>query len=340
MKLNKFLEACSRGDLKAVKTGVKANRGVVNMRNEKGYTALYVACRWGQLETVKYLISAGSDKELRDEQGITPVFLASGMGHLEIVRILLSQGADKDKVDNRGATPLFIASQEGYLEIVRILLSEGDDKDKACHNETTPLFIASQQGHLEIVRLLLSVGADKDKANHNETTPLYVASQKGHLEIVQLLLSVGADKDKADTDVSTPLHAACFNSDTKTAKLLLLAGSSKEIINKFGRKALDLCPTEEMRAELEEAVASMSAGCAARRRRGRSCACCEVQEPEGVGTVGGPPKFQLCSACKGLAYCSATCQKLDWKARHKRECKVMQEQREKAHTDHGAKGEL
>ena len=61
-----------------------------------------------------------------------------------------------------------------------------------------------------------------------------------------------------------------------------------------------------------------------RRRRGRSCACCEVQEADGVGAVGGPPKFQLCSACKGVAYCSTTCQSLDWKSLHKRECKVMQ----------------
>ena len=67
-----------------------------------------------------------------------------------------------------------------------------------------------------------------------------------------------------------------------------------------------------MRAELEE-----SSGCPV-RRRGCSCACCKVQEADGVGAVGGPPKFQLCSAC------STTCQSLDWKARHKRECKVMQ----------------
>ena len=52
-----------------------------------------------------------------------------------------------------------------------------------------------------------------------------------------------------------------------------------------------------------------------RRRRGRSCACCEVQEADGMGAVGGPPKFQLCSAW----------QSFDWKARHKRECKVLQE---------------
>ena len=121
-----------------------------------------------------------------------------------------------------------------------------------------------------------------------------------------------------------PLHFASVKGHTDIAKLLLLSGADKERKDKFDRKALDLCPTEEMRAELEETVSLMSSGSPVRRRRGRSCACCEVQEADGVGAVGGPPKFQLCSACKGVAYCSTTCQSLDWKARHKRECKVMQ----------------
>ena len=186
------------------------------------------------------------------------------------------------------------------------------------------LFIASQNGHLDVVRLLLQKGADKDKANNNGATPLYIASRRGHLEIVRHLLQEGADKDKGDNNGMTPLFFASSQGHLDIAKLLLLAGADKERKDKFDRKALDLCPAEEMRAELEETVSLMSSGSPVRRRRGRSCACCEVQEADGVGAVGGPPKFQLCSACKGVAYCSTTCQSLDWKARHKRECKVMQ----------------
>ena len=199
------------------------------------------------------------------------------------------------------------------------------DTDKECNNGTTALLFAAQNGRLEIVRLLLQKGADKDKENDHGTTALFIAAQNGHLEIVRLLLQEGADKDKADScSRATPLHFASVKGHTDIAKLLLLSGVDKERKDKFDRKALDLCPTEEMRAELEETVSLMSSGSPVRRRRGRSCACCEVQEADGVGAVGGPPKFQLCSACKGVAYCSTTCQSLDWKARHKRECKVMQ----------------
>ena len=213
-----------------------------------------------------------------------------------------------------------MATQDGHTEIVRLLLQEGADKDKANSNGATALLIASYKGHLDIVRFLLQEGADKDKEENNGTTALFVACCEGHLDVVRLLLHEGADKDKAEySNGSTPLHQACLYGHTALAELLLLAGADTEKKDKFGRKALDLCPTEEMRAELEE-----SSGCPVRRRRGRSCACCEVQEADGVGAVGGPPKFQLCSACKGVAYCSKTCQSLDWKARHKQECKVMQ----------------
>jgi TPR repeat protein len=42
------------------------------------------------------------------------------------------------------------------------------------------------------------------------------------------------------------------------------------------------------------------------------CAAADCGEPTAVGG--------RCSGCRGVAYCSAKCQKADWTARHKREC--------------------
>ena len=301
MKLNQFLQACFQGDLKAVKSGVKGSREIVNMSDERGISSLHAACSLKtacslekKLETAKYLISVGSDKNKGNNNGETALFIACHLGvygNLEIVKLLLQEGADKDKGDKNGATPLYIASQNGHLEIVRLLLQKGADKDKESNDGTTALFVAAQEGHLEIVRLLISEGADKDKARNDGATPSHIASLTGHLDVVRLLLQNGAfTREQGHLDV-----------------MRLLLREEKE--------ALYL---------LEEEVYLMSTSCPVRRRRGRSCSCCEVQEADGVGTVGGPPKFQLCSACKGVAYCSTTCQSLDWKARHKRECKVLQ----------------
>ena len=45
--------------------------------------------------------------------------------------------------------------------------------------------------------------------------------------------------------------------------------------------------------------------------------CCN----EGCGVADSPDKkLKLCARCNSVAYCSAECQKLDWKARHKKSC--------------------
>lgn len=36
-----------------------------------------------------------------------------------------------------------------------------------------------------------------------------------------------------------------------------------------------------------------------------------------------PASLKRCTACKSVAYCSPACQKADWKAAHKPECKVL-----------------
>jgi len=60
-----------------------------------------------------------------------------------------------------------------------------------------------------------------------------------------------------------------------------------------------------------------------RRRDRRSCSSCEEQEGLGVGTAGGPLKFLVCSRCRSVAYCCTDCQRVDWYARHKDECRAI-----------------
>jgi len=53
---------------------------------------------------------------------------------------------------------------------------------------------------------------------------------------------------------------------------------------------------------------------AAKRAKATKCANCGCPE--------GKQKYKMCSACKKVHYCSPTCQKTDWKAKHKAECKA------------------
>jgi ankyrin repeat protein len=44
----------------------------INAQGEYGTTALHIACAWGQLEAVKYLVGKGADLAIQDADGLTP----------------------------------------------------------------------------------------------------------------------------------------------------------------------------------------------------------------------------------------------------------------------------
>jgi len=328
--------ACQSGHLGIVELLVLP--GVVD-KSRKG-TPLGIACLCGHLDVVRLLVSFGADVnefttktlECGRSDGSTPLFAACYGGHLEVVRFLLSVHVDKDKrrANDVGATPLLVACEEGYTDIVRLLLSHGVDKEKPSKRGETPLFIACYKGHFEIVQLLFAEGANPTTTDRDFAGSLLFAACRrgnGHLETVGFLIKKGFDVNEARIDdEATPLHFACLQEATDVAKLLLFSGADKEKKTKFGRKALDMCPTEEMRAELENTIDLMFDGGVVmlqtqRRRKGRSCAYCDEKEGDGVGTIRGSPKFQLCASCRCVAYCSRSCQSLDWKKRHKKECK-------------------
>ena len=332
--------ACQYGHLEIVKLLVTP--GVVD-KSTKG-TPLYIACLCGRLDVVRLLVSYGGDvdeanvdsPECKGAVGSTPFFAACYGGHFEIVRFLLSVHVDKDKrrVDDAGATPFLVACEEGHTDIVRLLLSHGVDKEKPSKRGETPLEIACYMGHLEIVKLLLAGAANIDDALGRSPLfvecrlgPLFAACRggNGNLKTVKFLIKKGFDLNEARKyDGATPLHFACQEGATDVAKLLICSGADTNKISYFGRKALDMCSTGEMRAVLEDSIALMSGGGVITRRKGRSCACCDGKEGEGAGTIGGPPKFHICSSCRFVAYCSKSCQSRDWTARHKKECKVFQ----------------
>lgn len=122
---------------------------------------LYQACRKGNLEKVKKLVSLGANVK-QAYVYIYPISIASCNGHLSIVKYLVSEGADP-KVDNN--ISIRWASESGYLEIVKYLYSIGCDPTD--YNNDT-IYMASREGHLETVKFLASIGCDTNRI-YNKT---------------------------------------------------------------------------------------------------------------------------------------------------------------------------
>ncbi|GAA5810534.1 hypothetical protein MFLAVUS_003957 [Mucor flavus] len=118
------------------------------------------------------------------------VALACKLGNLELLKLLVSKGASVDLADEDGETPLLFAIRSNFLQGVKVLIEQGHvDLNLAEKiNGWTPLMIAAMEGFAEIVETLLEAKADKDKVDFNGWTASEHAVFRGYLEIGRLTL--------------------------------------------------------------------------------------------------------------------------------------------------------
>lgn len=69
--------------------------GLDAVKYKRGFTALHWACKVGNQEVVKYLLSKGADITLRDDDGMSPQDYTDARGDMETSRILDSHCRDK-----------------------------------------------------------------------------------------------------------------------------------------------------------------------------------------------------------------------------------------------------
>ena len=174
-------------------------------------SALIVAIRNGQYETVNVLIECGANVNVecvieptKMGQIVMPLMVASDK---RMVELLLKHGAKINKQSKeKGWTALMFASDEGKTETATLLLEYGADVEiqgfeKPAHKESdekltlTALMIASRRGYTEIVQLLLEYKAVINMQNNEGWTALMFACDNGHTETATLLLEHGADVD-------------------------------------------------------------------------------------------------------------------------------------------------
>lgn len=93
------------------------------------------------------------------EYGVTPLWLACKYGHLDLVKFLIKKGVCVNQRNNNGETPLYIACYYGHLDVVKFLIHKGVDINQANEYGKTPLLVASLNGHLDVVKYLSQKGA-------------------------------------------------------------------------------------------------------------------------------------------------------------------------------------
>ena len=154
-------------------------------------------------EAIHVFLSAGIDLEVKDERGWTALMIAAANGQEKLAQLLIHSGARLTAKDVNGFTPLHWAAFKGMSNIVDLLLSKEVDVDSQSKFKWTPLMQACTRGHLEACSILVAAGANQDLTNSDGLTALQMATGKGFHGIVELLTASGAGRNAKDNSASS-----------------------------------------------------------------------------------------------------------------------------------------
>ncbi len=133
-----------------------------DIRNSKGWTALFFAVQNGDAELLDLLIQTGVSVNAMDKQGRTALFYAE---NLACAKCLVDAGALVDAVDNDGRTALFFSQTE---EMVYFLVEHKADVNVADIDGRTAIYYASNDS---VAHALLAKQASYNIYDHDGVMP-------------------------------------------------------------------------------------------------------------------------------------------------------------------------
>jgi ankyrin repeat protein len=219
----------------------------INLRNDRGQTALHKASRRGDIDIIRIILNHGADVDTQDDGGSTPLHLVISSAPFwdkeQAVGVLLEHGANINLRNHEGQTALHEAIRCSSIITMHLILKHSPDVNALDNNSSTPLHLAISDVHFwdveEAVGLLLERGANINLRNGQGQTALHKASLRCHTDIIGIILNHGADVDAQDNDGSTPLHltisqGSMSSEPLEVIKLLLEHGASSNRENNRG----------------------------------------------------------------------------------------------------------
>lgn len=237
-------------------------------KNDRGQTALLLACESGNFEKARELISKGANVNTRDNNGKSAITIACESGQTDFVIYLLSNGAEASVLVNStlltkeflkehpelvkfmtggdhsaetfsAAAPAFIlSSQAADFEAIDNYINNGGNVNAFTPAGQTFLMQTAANDDIKSASLLISRGADINLQDKNGRTALMYATQKGCDKVGELLLKNKADINLQDKQGKTALMLAAENGKTSTVKMLVNYKADMTLIDKNGQNAL------------------------------------------------------------------------------------------------------
>jgi uncharacterized protein len=129
---------------------------MVNAFADDGFQPLGLACFFGHLDAVDYLIKAGAAINIPSNNALhmTPLQSAVAGGHAPIVKLLLKNGAQPNVRERGGLTPLHTAAAKGDAESIQLLILAGADLHLRNDAGKLPVNLAEENGHGRAAEIL------------------------------------------------------------------------------------------------------------------------------------------------------------------------------------------
>ncbi|KAK6180742.1 hypothetical protein SNE40_008737 [Patella caerulea] len=222
------------------------NGGNIEDIDKKNNNVLHLACRFGSLETVQFLVTQGLDVHSSGFKGRTPILRCceSQTEPMPKIKLILDKGGNIDKDNNN---VLHLACRFGCLETVQFLLTQGLDIHTRGFNGRTPILqcCESQTEPVPKIKLILDKGGNIEDIDKDKNNVLHLACRFGCLETVQFLLTQGLDIHSRGFNGRTPILQCCQSEiePLPKIKLILDKGGNIEDIDIYNNNILHLACT-------------------------------------------------------------------------------------------------
>ncbi|CAG0908906.1 unnamed protein product, partial [Cyprideis torosa] len=258
-------------------------------------------------ETAELLIRKGAVVNVKDRRGQTPLFVATENNHHSVVEVLLAHGADSNVANKDKTSPLHKAEN---AKTARLLVEKGANIDCIDGKGRTALHLFCEWGRENVIKQLLSMGASCDIRNQKGQTAFEIAISSGYVHIAShfpnylaLVLSSNESRFEEEFDVLSKLGEGGFGDVYKVKKkgteelyaikAVPVTGNLKKLESKIRevRAAMELCPSDRfvrcydawMEPELDDEQED-GLSCAEEESKGSEASWILFQEEETSGT--------------------------------------------------------
>jgi len=198
---------------KSFKSFLGIDDSLINKQNDKGFTALTLACPnvgiFTTNDTVQLLIDLGANVNCGEKTGMTAIMLCQP----ECIHLLINAGANLNTKNKDGFTALMYYSSWGHNKQVEILINAGALLDLQNSDGATALMLSKNP---LTVTLLLNAGADPSLKNNKGKTALTIATENKNDEIVELLKNVNTVMTDIFNDPNPTTSYPCYKTISST----------------------------------------------------------------------------------------------------------------------------